>query len=253
MTMVPAASGGAVGVRFSQGEAAMVSGGERGAVMLEPLRFNGSSQRLAFKLAAFNRSGAPVNFGAENVTIELDDGSAVPVHNFDMLRDGAKAEARGEAMAALVAAGIDIAHAYRERRSDPARSREMARDAIDTYDYRLHSIAENLTYSIATMGRYVLQTTTIDPKTYWGGAIIADQPVLSESHAERARVTVDLAGEAHHFILYLAQEGAPVPHEVNLPAVWRGDMQALQATPATWLYDAPPAPPVQVVYIVGRF
>lgn len=240
MTMVPAQSGADVGVRFSRGEALMVSGGDRGAVMIAPVRYNGASKRLMFRVAAFNRSGEPVNFGAENVTIEMDNGTFLPVHNFDMLRSGAKAQARQQQMAALIEAGIGIYAASQVNNDNPYVAGRMAEATAAVYDYRMYSIAANLAYTMGTMGRYVLQTSTIDPRTYWGGAILADQPDLPKAEAQRVRVSVNLAGEMHYFHLSLTQEGAPVQHVVNLPALWRRDMEAYRDTPQTWLYDEPP-------------
>ncbi len=237
MTMVPAQSGAEVGVRFSRGEAVMASGGDLGAVMIAPVRYNGSSKRLMFQVAAFNRSGQPVNFGAENVSIELEDGGRLPVHNFDMLRSGARSHARQQQMAALVEAGIGV---YAASQADnPYQARRISRAAAEVYDYRMYSIAANLAHTVRSMGRYVLQTSTIDPETYWGGVILADQPDLPKADARGVRVGVNLGGEMHYFHLSLTQEGAPVRHVVNLPAVWRRDMEAYRDTPQTWLYDEP--------------
>ncbi len=48
-------------VRFSRGNAAMVSNGPAGAAMLLPVRYNATS-KMFFALAAFSTSGQPVNF-----------------------------------------------------------------------------------------------------------------------------------------------------------------------------------------------
>lgn len=67
-----------VGVRFSRGNAAMVSNGPAGAVMLLPVRYNATS-KMFFALAAFNTSGQPINFGTEDVRIFLEDGTTLYV------------------------------------------------------------------------------------------------------------------------------------------------------------------------------
>ena len=59
--MIPTADHG-VGVRFSRGNAAMVSNGSSGSIMLLPVRYN-SSSKLFFILAGFNTSERPVNLG----------------------------------------------------------------------------------------------------------------------------------------------------------------------------------------------
>ncbi|PSJ19787.1 hypothetical protein CVH10_21020, partial [Halomonas sp. ND22Bw] len=73
--MIPTAEHG-VGVRFSRGNAAMVSNGPSGSVMLLPVRYNAGS-KLYFALAAFNTSGRPINLGTEDVRVYLDDGRPV--------------------------------------------------------------------------------------------------------------------------------------------------------------------------------
>ena len=60
--MTPAAGAGAIGVRYSRGEAFMASAGERAAVMLVPVRYNQGSGKTLFVIAGYNRSGAPINF-----------------------------------------------------------------------------------------------------------------------------------------------------------------------------------------------
>ncbi len=55
--MIPTADHG-VGVRFSRGNALMVSNGPSGAIMLLPIRYN-DTQKFFFSIAAFNTSGYP--------------------------------------------------------------------------------------------------------------------------------------------------------------------------------------------------
>lgn len=55
--MIPTADHG-VGVRFSRGNALMVSNGPSGAIMLLPVRYN-DTQKFYFSVAAFNTSGSP--------------------------------------------------------------------------------------------------------------------------------------------------------------------------------------------------
>ena len=255
MKMTPAASAG-VGVRFGQGEAVMISAGERGAIAIRPLRYNGDSQKVLFVVAGYNQSGAPVNFGPENLSINLDTGPALPIHDFDTLRHDTRVEADQERTVAMLEAAMGTYVAYRVGRHHPERGRALIQDVADSYDDQLHSIGDNLVRRI-NAARAVLQTTTIDPHTYWAGGIVADQPPLAPGEVRRMSVAVTFAGETHSFNLFLAPEGVATPPQVSLPAVTRADGESmLYATPPTWLWNAPPpAPPrpVETSIMVTRF
>ena len=253
--MTPAASTG-VGVRFAQGEAVMVSAGRRGAITILPVRYNDNTHKLLFKVEGYNRSADPINFGPENLTLALDTGASLPVHDFDGLRHEALGDAEQQRMLATVEAAVGVYTAYKVGRRHPERGRALMEDVSNAYDDQLHSIGENLMRRVASL-RSVLQTTTIDPGTYWGGWIVADRPTLADGEVRRMDVSVTLAGEAHRFALFLAPEGVATPPQISLPAVTRAEGEAmLQDTPATWLWNAPPpppAPPVQTATWITRF
>lgn len=242
MKMTPADSG-PVGVRYSQGEAFMLSGGRRGAVMLVPLRYNGSNGQTFFRVAAFNRAGAPINFGPENVSIRLDTGAGMPVYDFDHLRHNAKAGAEAARRSAAFDRVFSEFHALAVSRDNPYRARQISYQSANEYDYRMHSIADNLRREVGRVKSAVLQTTTIDPGTYWHGGIIADQPILAPGEVRTMTATVQFAGELHRFNLFLASEGTPTPPQISLPAVTQADGQTtLHGTDATWLWNMPTLP-----------
>jgi hypothetical protein len=254
MKLVPSASPG-VGVRFSQGKAMMVSAGDAGAIALYPLAYNGDSRQLLLVVAGYNHTGAPRNFGPENVSISLDSGATLAVHDFDTLRHDAKVEAKWEQAVSTAIGVADLYAANRAGRRDPHLSRELTSEAVDRYDDRSLSIAERLERHLE-QAHQVLQTTTVDPQTFWGGLIVADQPLLATGEVRRMTVNVTFAGETHHFALYLAPEGTPTPREADLPAVTRIDGEKLlYGTPATWLWDVPPAlpKPAETSWSVSRF
>ncbi len=254
LKLAPAASSG-VGVRFSRGEAVMISAGAEGAIAIRPLRYNGDTKRVLLVVAGYNRAGQPINFGPENLSISLDSGATLPVYDFDTLRHQAKADADRERTLAFMEAALDSYAAYRVGRHHPAEGRAMMQDAADRYDDQLHSIGDNLVRRI-NGARAVLETTTIDPGTYWAGGVMADQPPLAEGEVRKMTVNVTFGGETHHFSLFLAAEGTPTPPQVNLPAVTRADAETtLYQTPQTWLWNAPPPPPqpAQTTWSLSRF
>ena len=103
--MIPTADHG-VGVRFSRGNAAMVSNGASGSIMLLPVRYNAES-KLYFAIAAFNTSGRPINIGTEDVRVYLDDGTPVRIQDFNYLRQESKRAAERAMAAAWISAGIE--------------------------------------------------------------------------------------------------------------------------------------------------
>ena len=255
MKMTPAASAG-VGVRFAQGEAVMVSAGRQGAVAILPVRYDDDGQKLLFKVEGYNRSGLPINFGPENLSVVLDTGAVLPIHDFDGLRHEARADADQARMLATVEAAAGAYASYNVGRRHPERGRALMQDVADTYDDQIHSVGENLVRRIDGL-HAVLQTTTIDPQTYWGGWIVADRPALGASEVRRMDVAVTLAGEPHHFALFLAPEGVATPPQVSLPAVTKADGEVmLYGAARTWLWNAPPPPPprpVETTVVVRRF
>ena len=253
MKMTPAASSG-VGVRFAQGEAVMVSAGQRGAIALLPVRYDDNEQKLLFLVEGYNRSGQPINFGPENFAVSLDTGAALAVHDFDGLRHEARVDAANARMLATVEAAAGTLAAYEVGRKHPARGRALMQDVADDYETQSASIGDTLVRRIVGL-RSVLQTTTIDPQRMWGGWIVADRPALTGGEVRRMQVMVSFAGETHRFALFLAPEGVATPPQVSLPAVTRADGEVLLYGPEnTWLMTPPPPPqPVQQVTYVGRF
>ena len=246
MKMTPAASSG-VGVRFAQGEAVMVSAGERGAIALLPVRYDDNEQKLLFVVAGYNRSGQPINFGPENLTVSLDTGAALHVHDFDGLRHEARIDAANARMLATVEAAGGALASYEVGRKHPARARALMQDVADNYGTQSASIGDTLVRRIVGL-RDVLQTTTIDPTTFWGGWVVADRPTLADGEVRRMQVAVTFAGETHRFALFLAPEGAATPPQISLPAVTRADGEVLlHGTLQTWLWNALPAPPSRPV------
>lgn len=235
MKMTPAPSGD-VGVRYSRGESFMLSAGERGAILLAPVRYNGSSEKVLFVLAGYNHADLPINFGTENAELTLDNGVELPVHNFDGMRHGYKLDADRQRLVAAVEASINVFLASQEVEPDLYKAGML--DAARLYEDRTRSIAQNLMRRARTAAATVLQTTTIDPGAYWAGWIIADQPSLSAGEVRRITARVEFAGETHTFNLYLSPEGTSTPPHVGLPAVTQADGErSLHKTRRTWLWD----------------
>ena len=236
--LLPADSGDAVSVRFAQGDALMLSAGRNGAIALLPRRYDGGGGRMLFRIGGYNRSGLPVNFGPDDITVTLDDGAPLQVYDFDSLRHSLKLDNEDLWLRwwdktigfALVEGQGDRREAWRARRSVSAFS--------DT-DFRLHAIVDNLSEATRA-AETVLQTTTIDPQTYWSGWVVAAEPPLAPGQVHNAQVSVRFAGDVYQFHLTLAREGTIVRPEHSLRATPRSDVSPGLDRSQTWLWDVPP-------------
>lgn len=231
-----------VGVRFSRGNAAMVSNGPAGSVMLLPVRYN-STSKMYFAVAAFNTSGQPINFGTENVRIQLDNGAPVRVQDFNFLRHQERVSAQRDLNAAWIDAGIEGYLAYRDTAGLPEHSRRQIayRTMAGSYAFDSATIDSRLRRAMSSWGRTVLQTSTIDPGSTFGGFIFADQLQIPEGTSRQVMVDVDFAGASHRFTLNLVPSGTEFAVPVGIPAVPGQAMQSMQRTPETWQWtDGPP-------------
>lgn len=240
--MIPTGDHG-VGVRFSRGNAAMVSNGPAGAVMLLPVRYNATS-KMYFALAAFNTSGEPINFGTEDVTIYLEDGTRLFVQDFNFLRHQERVSAQRDINAAWIEAGVEgyLAYLDTEGLSDRTRQQIAFRTASGSYATSTATIESRLRRAISAWGRNVLQTTTIDSGATFGGFIFADQLLIPEGTRRQIVVEVNFAGSPHRFTLNLVPSGTDAPVPTGIPAVPGRAMQAMQRTPETWHWTNGPPP-----------
>lgn len=234
MKMVPADRDDSVGVRFDRGEAFMVSPGNRGIVALVPTRYNQGTGQLVFAISAFNNYDDAANFGAEDVSIQLDDGSPVAVHDFDRQRHDAKERANTERTVAIISAAAEVWIASRESHRHPNIARSMYRNAVDGLRDDMDGIEIELASALQRMTG-LLQTTTIDPGSEWGGLIEADQPTLAPGQVRTVNVTVHFIGENHTFKLLIAPEGTPTPVR-DLPPISKHGAIRLETTEHTWLW-----------------
>ena len=240
--MIPTADHG-VGVRFSRGNAAMVSNGSSGSIMLLPVRYN-SSSKLFFILAGFNTSERPVNLGTEDVRVYLEDGRPIRIQDFNYLRQESRREAERAMASAWISAGIEGYLAYQNAEGHPRRTEIAYRRASGEFYLSSTAIERGLRQAISAWGRRVLQTTTVDPGAATAGFIYADQLLIPEGTARAILVEVNFGGTPHRFTINLASSTSPDEVPTNIPAVPAQRMQAMQRTPETyhWTVGPPPTP-----------
>lgn len=246
--MIPTADHG-VGVRFSRGSALMVSNGPSGAIMLLPVRYNGT-KKFYFSIAAINTSARPINIGSEDVRLFLD-GEPYSVQDFNYLRHDARVKAQGDMNLAWIGAAVEYGLTLQEFEGHPRRHEIAYRHASGRLEASQAYIERRLRGTIATLGKVMLETTTIDPGTTHGGAILAEQIVIPEGEVSDMVIEVRFDGHPHRFRLNLAASGTYAPTPVDIPAVPAQVAQGMMRTQETWHWtDGPPPTTFQGMPII---
>jgi hypothetical protein len=235
-TITPA-EGHSSSVRFAKGWALIMSEGRAGTVWLLPVRYY-HGNKLFFEVVAFNKSNEPVNFGAEDVQLLLDDGTSVPVQDFDYLRAEARKKADRELLVAAIAEGLRDWHSALVAERDAYASTIIYRRG-EVYFASPQAIAANMQDAVLNDATIPLQTTTVDPLTTSGGVVFSEQLQIPPGTVRSVVANVRFAGEDHLFRLRIAPEGTAAPVQADLPAVERERVEALQHACSTWLWTHP--------------
>ena len=239
---------GAETARYDHGRATISLRSPTATVEIRPLPVE--KGQVAFSLAVFNHGPGPANLGIENISATVN-GIPVPLPSHAQLAEEAERKARnakiGTALFAGVLAGVASTASnegtyYRHVRGP----RGSYTQAIHWHDDMpgvigataavaggamvIKGIDRKLDYTLAQLGTQVLQTTTIDPDSSFGGMVILPLGHRAAGPAD-IRVSIRFDGRPYLFGFYLAQAGmAPA---ADLPATTRADVIAPQSAPAT--------------------
>jgi hypothetical protein len=236
-TITPA-EGSSSAVRFSKGNALIMSEGQAGTVWLLPVRYY-TGDKIYFEVVAFNKTNEPVNFGAEDVQMKADDGTPMVVQDFDYLQHQARQRAEAELAVAVVAEGLNDWHAARVARRDPYAASIIYRQGANAYFASTQAINAQLEDAVLAYADQTLQTTTVDPFTTHGGVVYTQQIDVQPGSVRAVVANVRFAGEDHLFRLRIASEGTPAPVQAGLPAVTRERVEKVEHACPTWLWDRP--------------
>jgi hypothetical protein len=204
--------------------------------------------RAAFSIAIFNHDGRPANLGMENITAVVN-GIPTPVPTYAQLAEAAERKARqakiGTALFAGVLAGVASTASnqgsyYRHVRGprggftqaihwqDDTPGVIGATAAVAGGAMVIGGIDRKLDYTLDQLGTEILQTTTIDPGSSFGGMVIL--PIDRDAgHPADIRVNVAFDGRVYAFGFRLTRSGIGVPAPV--PAAARADAPGVQALP----------------------
>lgn len=244
------AADAAVKVRYFKGAPTYISTMPASAIEVAvPEQHRG--KRVWVAVVALNFGTEPTSLGYENVDIRTASGEEAKLVDYDELRHQAKVRAGWATFFAGIAAGLNSYSAARWGGSGnfggiPFYSPVGAQLALDRADAQnaalFTSIAVTLDTALARLDGAVLRTTTIDPKTSFGGYVAFDLP-------KGARVTdmvavVTFAGDTHMIPLNnaagrlqqaTALDLSGAPANTSQPAAPRLDARASNNPP-------PPAP-----------
>ncbi|HEY5410359.1 MAG TPA: hypothetical protein VIJ94_06500 [Caulobacteraceae bacterium] len=70
-------------------------------------------------------------------------------------------------------------------------------------------ITANLDQTLTNLNGSILQTTTVDPGTSFGGDVVADEPVLTKGLSQRIDLSVRFGGETYQLSFYIGQGWRP--------------------------------------------
>lgn len=222
-------------VRYERGSATVFSEKQLGAVQVTPLGVNGDD-RVGFGIAVFNKSGAPANFGTENLSLVQQDGSPGKVMTSIELEHEAKVKAGWAEFAVALAAGMRAYAAsqsavstttgtaftpvgpvsYYSQTYNPALAQaNMEIASVETHN-DLQSIQTSLDRSVSEIRDRTLQTTTVNPGESYGGIAVVDE-LSSSTFPQDVTLHVSWNGEDHMFRFTIAKGTAAAVQQASKP------------------------------------
>lgn len=191
-----------VEIRYMQGIPTATVQNETGGVMVtqtDPLY-----GRVRMRVAYTNATGAPVNFGTENITATID-GVPVPIMTADGLQKIAKNKAGWATFAVAMAGGLGAVAAnmnanrtyttvgrtpfgvYSSRTTihDPTAAALGTAASVGAAAYGVASINNNLEKTLVALNEDVIQTTTLEAGEGYGGMLVLDKFKLNKKAAGR--------------------------------------------------------------------
>lgn len=217
------------------GVAAVDSTGQKTSVRL--IQFEGNlKKRASIQLIVMNQSGTPFNFGAENVSASISDGTAVAIVTYDqLLKEEKKRQMWAAVAAGLAAAGNNMSANNAGYNSGTANYSGNSWGSVGTSSYSSQS-SGTVSYSNYNAGQaYVVQslanqqnqanfqrmaslnstrtealkqnmrTTTVDPGQVFGGSVMFELPKSARSSKASVPMTfvINAGGESHTFSVTL--------------------------------------------------
>ncbi|KQS04517.1 hypothetical protein ASG11_09870 [Sphingomonas sp. Leaf357] len=173
--------------------------------------------RLQFKVAVYNKSAKAINVGIENMFV-VHNTVRTPCHTADELAKMAKSRAMWSQLGyAMLAGAAAAAQNNNTTVTTYAPSGRVYRTVIDRpglSDGQIASVAAGgaaialsqigLNKTLEGIQNEVIQTTTLDPESGYGGIVVAHKLVKAKAD-DLVLLDVDLDGTHHQFSFRLAK------------------------------------------------
>ena len=215
------------GARYVKGVPTLDLQQSRGAVQI---RWNGFyNNHPSFKVAFYNAGPEPVNIGLEDIHA-VANGTSLTVFPVEELERQAKHKAWwtqfGMAMLGGLAAGAAASQrntyhssitgpygTYTVHASYPSLSGALEADRITTNTaWGIAAIQYQLDRTIDMINEHVIQRTTIDPGSTYGGLIVLDK-LKQGGPPYEMHLDVDWNSERYPFAYVMQKPGQPVPQQ----------------------------------------
>jgi hypothetical protein len=179
-------------------------------------------KRSSLQILVMNEGDRPFNFGPENVTATLADGTPVAIITYDQLLHEEKKRETWRAIAAGLAA-MNSGQSYGTANysgstfgsvgGTPFTSYSSGTATVSTYDAGAAAVQNQIIFdrlaSTNAASREALQanirTTTVDPQQMFGGTVMFELPKAARSSKTDVPITflVTINGEQHKFAALL--------------------------------------------------
>jgi len=231
------------GARYLKGVPTLDLQQQRGAVQLRSLGFY--NNRPMYAIAFYNGGNEPVNIGLEDIRA-TKDGQPLRLFSVEELERQAKKKAWWTQFGMAMLGGFGAAAAasqrdhYRSTISGPYGSYTVHSSYPSLAgQLQAQSISMNTAYSIAAVqyqldrtielvNTHVVQRTTIDPGSTYGGLIVLDKLKSGDPPFE-IRIDADWNGERYPFAYVMQKRGQPVPERYSAMLAARAKPRALPA------------------------
>jgi hypothetical protein len=224
---------GAETARFDHGNATVHLEGAGGAVDVRPLPARNG--RLLFAVAVINKGDHPVNFGIENLSAAIN-GIPVVLPTHDQLVSDAQNRARnkkiGVAIFSGILAGVASTASFHQHYQQNVYTRHGvytntiswhddtpgilgATAAVGAGALVIHGIDRKLDYTLNAINNRVLETTTVDRGSSFGGVVVV--PMKDKRPSSEVRLQVSFDGVLYPFAFRVGGSSGQLPPPL-LPA-----------------------------------
>jgi hypothetical protein len=239
--------------RYERGSPTLMLERKNGAVALTPLPMDHGS--ISFAVVVYNDSDRVADFGTTNISATAGD-QTIGAFTESELESSAKRRATWSAVGIALLAGVAAGAASQAYTTNHYYGR--MRTPHGTYSWRgsyrdnsigvlgataataagvagVVSIQDRLSQTLGMLNNEIIQRTTIDPASSYGGRIVMQK---IKGTARDVKIAIDWNGETYAFGLHIPKKGDPPLAEVRA-AAGSGRMARESDAPGATL-DMPP-------------